>query len=106
MAKKTDLRDVMLRAWALYRETRKSFAVCLSKAWALYRLIKKMREGVVSFAFEKTDGTLRRAKGTLKDVQQFIKGTGEGTPSKTVRYYDLDRQAFRSFRIENFIALY
>lgn len=96
----------MLRAWALYRETKKSFAVCLSKAWALYRMIKKMREGVVEFAFEKADGTLRRARGTLKNVQIFIKGTGKGTPAKTVRYYDLDRQAFRSFKVENFISLY
>ena len=49
----------MRRAWHLFRSTGKAFAVCLSKAWQLYRLTKRMRAGVVRFAYEKADGTLR-----------------------------------------------
>ena len=103
--KRIDLQKVMKRAWVLFRETGKSFAVCLSKSWALYRLAKRMRTGVVSFAFEKADGTLRKANGTLQEIAQYIKGTGEDIPS-TFKYYDVDKRAFRCFRIANLITVY
>lgn len=85
--------------------TSKAFAVCLSRAWALYRLTKQMHRGIVTFAYEKADGSLRRAKGTLKDVQSLIKGTGSEN-YKTVRYFDVDANGFRSFKVENFITAY
>ena len=51
--KKNDLKTIMRRAWTLFRSTGRAFAVCLSRAWALYRLTKRMRAGVVRFAYEK-----------------------------------------------------
>ena len=64
-----------------------------------------MHRGIVTFASEKADGSLRRAKGTLKDVQSLIKGTGSEN-YKTVRYFDVDANGFRSFKVENFITAY
>lgn len=96
---------VFCMAHELMKATGKAFSVCLAKAWALYRLTRQMHNGIVLFAYEKADGTLRKAKGTLKDVQNLVKGTG-GENYKTVRYYDVDKQSFRSFRIENFITAY
>lgn len=93
--------------WAheLVRTTGKSFAVCLAKAWALYRLRNRMVSGVVKIAFEKANGNLRIAYATLKGTASLIKGTG--TPNfKTVRYFDTEANAFRSFKIENFITAY
>ena len=88
--KRNDLQTIMRRAWTLFRSTGKAFAVCLSKAWALYRLTKRMRAGVVRFAYEKADGTLRKAAGTLHDVESTIKGTGRPDDGQTVRYYDVE----------------
>lgn len=103
---KTNFRtQVFKRAYELAKATGKCFSVCLTKAWALYRLIRAMKNGVVSFAYEKADGSLRKAKGTLKDVQSLIKGTGKES-FKTVNYYDVEAMSFRSFRIENFITIY
>ena len=93
--------------WAneLQETTGKAFPVCLSTAWALYRLRKKMHTGVVKFAFEKADGSLRIAQATLKDVQDKVKGTG--TPNyKTFKYFDVEKQSFRSFKVGNFITAY
>lgn len=96
---------VFKQAYELMKATGKAFAVCLSRAWALYRLTKRMHKGVVTFAYEKADGSLRKAKGTLKDVENLIKGTG--TPNyKTVRYFDIDADGFRSFKVENLITVY
>lgn len=52
----------------LMKATGEVFAVCFSRAWALYRLTKRMHQGVVTFAYEKADGSLCKAKGTLKNV--------------------------------------
>lgn len=92
-------------AYELMKSTGKAFAVCLSRAWALYRFTKQMHKGIVTFTYEKTDGSLRKAKGTLKDVQNLIKGTGSEN-YKTVRYFDVDANGFRSFKAENFITTY
>ena len=93
--------------WAhqLVKSTGKAFAVCLAKAWALYRLRQRMARGVVKIAFEKADGSLRIAYATLKGTANLIKGTGN-PDFKTVKYFDTEAGAFRSFKVENFITAY
>ena len=86
---KTFRTTVFQRAYNLMKTTGKAFAVCLSKAWQLYRLAKKMRTEAVEFTFEKADGTLRKAIGTLK----------------VFHYWDLEQVAFRCFKIENLISI-
>lgn len=104
--KRTDLQTIMRRAWALFRTTSKTFSVCLSKAWQLYRLTDRMRAGVVRFAYEKADGTLRRACGTLRDIAATIKGSGRPDDGCTVKYYDIEAAGWRSFKVENLITVY
>lgn len=97
--------QVFLRAYEIMSSTGKSFAVCLSKAWQLYRLSLEMKtKEEVCFTYEKKDGTLRKAYGTLKDVAQFVKGNGIQTP-KVFNYWDLEAVAFRCFKVENFISV-
>ena len=95
---------VFRQAWEMVKETGKTFAVCLAKAWALYRLKQEMTKGVVKFAYEKIDGTLRKAYGTLKDTNYTPKGK-EGS-IKTFSYFDIEANAFRCFRIENLVTIY
>ncbi len=104
---KTNFRSrVFARAYEIMKATGKAFAVCLSKAWALYRLTKQMKANdEVSFAYEKKDGSLRRAYGTLKNVSQFVKGTGK-TSTGVFHYWDLEAAAFRCFRVENLVTVY
>lgn len=61
--------------------------------------------GNITFAYEKADGSLRKAKGTLKDISNLIKGTGSEN-YKTVRYFDVEANGFRSFKVENLITIY
>ena len=101
-----DLSNVMRRAWQIARVTGKAFSVALSKSWGLYRLTRRMRAGVVLFAYEKADGTLRRACGTLQDIAATIKGTGRPDDGRTVKYYDIEAAGWRSFKVENLITVY
>lgn len=92
-------------AYQIAKATGKQFAVCLSKAWALYRLKKAMKQGIVSFAYEKADGTLRKAKGTLNVLREIARKAG--TPKTgSFPYFDIEAQAFRSFKIENLVVIY
>ena len=104
--KKHDLSMIMRRAWVIARTTGKAFAVALANPDALrgvdelegeaYRFrilrvgqlsdgVKQMQAGVVRFSYEKADGTLRRALGTLKDVAELIKGTGRPDDGQILR---------------------
>ena len=103
---KTNFRTkVFKRAYEIMKTTGKTFEVSLSKAWQVYRLLKKMRKGITAFAFEKADGTLRRAKGIIKAYTP--KTTNQRKENfKTVAYFDTDKQSFRSFKVENLITVF
>lgn len=74
-------------------------------------LVAEMKERVVSFAFQKADGTTRHASGTLMPdaIESFV-GPATGTSNKTpnpdvVVYFDVEAQAFRSFRKDRFLGI-
>jgi len=105
---KTNFRTrVMSYAHHIFESTTVTWSAALKKAWTLYRLAKMMRKGVVKFYFEKIDGSARVAYGTLVDLPAGVtSGRGTKTPNFGVmRYYDTKKKAFRSFRVENFIAI-
>lgn len=96
---------VFRQAWTMVKETGKSFAICLSRAWALFRLKKEMAKGLVKFAYEKLDGSLRVAYGTLKDVDITVMRSRPAS-IKTFNYFDVESNGFRCFRIENLVTVY
>ena len=90
-------------------QQQKELEYCLLKVWELYRLAKRMRSGEVKFAYEKVNGSIRYAIGTLKNVPAGAtnKGKRMTKPSyKTFSYFDVDKQEFRSFKIENLVTVY
>lgn len=107
MEKKTKFRKTVMKyAWQILKATGQAWRTCMIKAWRLYRLAKAMREGVVTFCYAKVDGTIRNAVGTLKNVPSGATFGGKRItkPSyKTMRYFDLEKNGFRSFKIENLV---
>ena len=108
MEKKNNFRvRVMKYAWQLFKSTRQAWRVCMIKAWQLYRLAKKMRHSIVTFYYEKADGSIRKANGTLKNLPiNATLGCKKTTKPtyKTMSYFDTDKQQFRCFKIENLIC--
>ena len=99
---------VMSYAHHIFVTTVISWSDALKKAWQLYRLAKLMRHGVVKFYFEKVDGSARVAYGTLCNLPAGItsrKGSKKAPKYGTMCYWDPNKNAFRSFRVENFIAI-
>ena len=93
----------MLRAYHIMAETGKAWAECLRKAWQLYRINKELHQGEITFYFEKANGEIRKATGTLKIEYEF-KTQNQPNP-KVFTYFDVDANDFRSFKIANFIGL-
>lgn len=108
MEKKINFRArVMKYAWQLWRATKQQWRICMIKAWQLYRLAKNMREGVVTFYYQKANGSIRKAVGTLKNLPAgaTLGGKKVTKPSyKTMAYFDTEKSSFRCFKIENFIC--
>lgn len=93
---------VMKYAWQIFRATGNAWNICMKKAWYVYKLYAALKERVVYITYLKKDGTIRPAVGSLR----FEGGeyTKKGKPAyKTLCYYDLEKQGFRSFKIENLI---
>lgn len=79
------------------------------RAKDISRLKKLLKAGVVEFSYKKKDGSIRKAKGTLKD--ELLPETDKDderkkNPSKECfYYYDLKRDDFRCFLKDNFIEI-
>lgn len=58
-------------------------------------IIKLLQEGVVNFIYKKKDGSIRKAIGTLKDMNVKFK------KPDTISYFDIEKKGFRSFKLDN-----
>ena len=85
----------------------------LKYAWWFESFRDKLRTGVYRFSYFKKDGDIREAVGTLdfshipaEHQPKPLSGAPDVRPEnyETFRYYDLDAEGWRSFRLENFIG--
>ena len=73
--------------------------------------VQTLRENFeTKFKFQKKDCTEREARGTLNFDMIPKESTPKGTqtwedPDDIVKYWDLDKEAWRSFRWDQFIEL-
>lgn len=70
-------------------------------------LAEKLQNGIADFCFIKKDGSIRRAKGTLKAEYFSVMPKGVRPPNPAVyTYYDIEKDSFRCFKPENFLGYY
>lgn len=70
-------------------------------------LIENLSEGVVSFKYRKSDGSLREAKGTtnLNLIPEANRpATTVVTDGPAISYFDVDANGWRSFRRDSVVA--
>ena len=100
--KREHLQKIMSQAWQMVKRNGFTMAEALRKAWLNFKLRAKMANGIVKFYFEKVDGTLREAYGTLKsELLPESKGT-ERKPNPMVQvYFDTEKSEYRCFKVAN-----
>jgi hypothetical protein len=102
-----DLRKIMLLAWQFFRETGINFSACLKKAWLNFRLVKALRQKVVRFYFQKVDGSIREAFGTLQNAKapQLSDDDTRVHNSTVQTFFDTVKQEWRCYKLANLISV-
>ena len=108
---------VMHYAHIIYQAGGCNWSEALQAAWDMHYLRRWLALGIAEFTYIKRNGDTRTARGTLcpelipvskapKGVLQREIDAGLAEPNyKSIAYYDLDREAWRAFNIENFLTL-
>jgi len=81
-------------------------SLCASAA--IEALQFRLMNGTAHFLYRKADGTIREAFGTLLEKICENNINGWGIPKKHFNcqaYFDIEEQAWRSFKYENLIAI-
>ncbi len=76
MSTKSFLHEVMSLAWQFVRKNGFTMSEALKCAWANMKLKLQMKSKIVKFYFQKVDGSVREAYGTLNEkLMPAIAGT-------------------------------
>ena len=105
--KESPKRTIMLNAWELFRtEEVETFSEALKLSWRRYKIVSALKSGVAYFAYQNAKGEHREAIGTLRNgnFDYTPKTNGKKSSLTVVKYFDIEKRAFRSFRIERLIA--
>lgn len=103
--RKNQLSNVMSLAWQFIKRNGYTLSEALKTAWANVKLKAKMKKGIVKFYFQKVDGSLREAYGTLKESMLPMTKEERKTNVTIQTYYDTERQSWRSFKRANLIKI-
>ena len=100
------LSEIMNLAWQFVKRNGYTMSEALATAWRNYKLRKAMVARIVKFYFQKVDGSMREAYGTLKE--SIIPPVGDSNRRKndTIQtYFDTERQEWRCFKRANLIRI-
>ena len=96
-----DRSKVAQLANALHYQRGLTLSAAWTKAWKVVKLKKEMQTGEAVFIYQKKDGTIRSAIGTTNQQYfDYTRKTSKTYSSLYIRYYDIDKQAFRQFAAE------
>lgn len=104
--KRNVLHDIMSLAWQFVKRNGFTMSEALKVAWANMKLKAAMKQRIVKFYFQKVDGSVREAYGTLKE--NLIPATSGDNRKRndTVQvYFDTERQEYRCFKKANLISI-
>lgn len=104
---KNKMREVMILAWQMVKKNGFSMSEALKTAWLNMKLKAAMKERIVKFFFQKVDGSIREAYGTLKEsLLPPTKGEDSRRKNTTVQvYFDTEKSEYRCFKVANLIKI-
>lgn len=103
---KVQMSKLMKQAQYMVKTLGFTISETMKLAWRNFKLCKALKKGIVNFTFKKKDGSIREAVGTLKEnVIPPVYGLRTSDPNKVQIFYDVNKQAWRSFKIENFVSI-
>ena len=104
--KRNVLHDIMSLAWQFVKRNGFTMSEALKVAWANMKLKAAMKQRIVKFYFQKVDGSIREAYGTLKETLIPATSGDNRKRNDTVQvYFDTERQEYRCFKKANLISI-
>lgn len=104
--KRNKLSEVFKMMWQFIRKNGYSRSEALKCAWANVKLRAALKQRIVKFYFQKVDGTIREAFGTLKEtLLPPTQGTGRKSSDTVQTYYDTEKGEYRCFKKANLIKI-
>lgn len=106
--RKNQLKSVMKLAWQFIKKNGYTISEALKVAWANIKLHTAMKNKIVKFYFQKVDGSIREAYGTLK--AELLPATSTTTSGRkenpTIQtYFDTEKEEWRCFKKANLVKL-
>ena len=78
----------------------------MKRAWANMKLKVALKQRIVKFYFQKVDGSLREAYGTLKEnLIPATSGDNRKRNDTVQAYFDTEKQEYRCFKKANLIKM-
>lgn len=100
------LREVMKLAWQFVKKNGYNMSEALKTAWANIKLKAEMKKRIVKFYFQKVDGSIREAYGTLKDeLLPRHEESGRKKNDTIQTYFDTEKGEWRCFKKANIVNI-
>lgn len=103
---KNQMRELMMAAWSFVRKNGYTMAEALKCAWANFKLRKAMASRIVRFYFQKVDGSIREAFGTLSaNIVPPTQGSERKRNDTCQLYFDTEKSEWRCYKKANLIRV-
>lgn len=104
--KKFNLSEIMSLAHSFIKKYGVSLSEALQIAWRNAKLKIMMKLAIVKFYFQKVDGTIREAWGTLAENRlPETKDSGRKANENVQVYFDTEKEEWRCFKKINLIKI-
>lgn len=105
--RKSDLRAIMQMAWQFVKRNGFTMSEALHAAWLNFKLKVAMAARIVKFYFQKVDGSIREAYGTLNaSIVPQTTGNDNRRKNDTVQtYFDTERSEWRCYKRANLLRI-
>lgn len=104
--RKQNLSEVMNLAWQFVKRNGFSMSEALKSAWLNIKLRIAMKTRIVKFYYQKVDGTIREAYGTLQEsLLPPTLGSGRKANETLQTYFDTEKMEYRCYKRANIISI-
>ena len=98
--------EIFNLAWQFIKKNGMSMSDALKAAWLNIKLRVKMHYCIVKFYFQKVDGSIREAYGTLKaELLPNHQESGRKKNDTVQTYFDTEKGEWRCFKKANVIRM-
>lgn len=102
---KNMMREVMVLSWQFIKKNGFGRSEALKVAWMNIKLRVQMKGRIVKFYFQKIDGSVREAYGSLSEaIVPPTNGTRRNNDTCQT-YWDSERQDWRCFKKANLLSI-